>query len=71
MARASFSKKEIEIKTEKAHLEATLDALEREREAEATLAKAAVMEAVAVKLESESQCFTQVLPEQSTQPRTQ
>lgn len=44
-ARAAFSEREIRIKTEKARLDA-LDALERERKAEAAMAEAAVMEAV-------------------------
>lgn len=52
LRRAAFAKKEIEIKMEKARLEATLDALEKEGEAQATAAEAAVLEAAAASLET-------------------
>lgn len=73
-ARAAFSKREMEIKIEKASLEATLEALEKEREAEAALAEAAVMEAAVANLEmtsdykptqSSRQCTEQYVSEHS------
>nr|XP_054596974.1 uncharacterized protein LOC129163443 [Nothobranchius furzeri] len=51
-ARAAFAKKEIEVKLEKARLEATLHALHIEGEAQAAAAEAAVMEAAAASLET-------------------
>ena len=46
-ARAAYSRKEKELKIEKARLEAELDALNQERDVEAAIAKALVMEAAA------------------------
>lgn len=70
-ARAAFSKKEIEIKIEKARLEATLDALEKEREAEAALAEAVVMEAAAANLDAVSEHRAHLLTLQSPKQRTE
>lgn len=46
-ARAAYSRKEKELKIEKARLEAELDALNQERDVDAAIAKALVMEAAA------------------------
>ncbi|XP_067282638.1 uncharacterized protein [Pseudorasbora parva] len=72
-ARASFAKKEMEIKIEKARLEATLDAMEREREAEAAMAEAAVMEAAVADLEVKRSHHSASihLPQQSPRQRTE
>lgn len=70
--RAAFARKEIELKIEKAHLEATLDALEREGEAEAARAEAAVMEAAVANLEpSEIEHRPPLLPTQNSKQRTE
>lgn len=71
-ARAAFAKKEIEIKIEKARLEATLVALEKEGEAETARAEAAVMEAAVANLElAEINPKEQLLPTQSPKERTE
>lgn len=69
-ARASFIRKEMNIKIEKARLEAELDALKQEAEAEAAIAKAIVMENAAVELSSHgSQRDIESLPSQSPQDK--
>jgi len=71
-ARAAFARKEIELKIEKARLEATLDALEKEGEAEAARAEAAVMEAAVANLEpSEIEHRPPLLPTQNSKQRTE
>lgn len=49
----SFSRKEMEIKLEKARLEAELEALNQLREAEAAVAKAVIMEAAVIEYGSD------------------
>lgn len=70
-ARVAFSKREIEIKIEKAHLQAALEALEKEREAEAALAEAAVIEAAVANLDNPSDYKTQLIHKQSPQQWTE
>ncbi|XP_056629335.1 uncharacterized protein LOC130440302 [Triplophysa dalaica] len=70
-ARAAFSEREILIRTEKARLEATLDALEREREAVAARAEAAVMEAAAEEFEAREEYKPLLQPLQGAQQRTE
>lgn len=69
-ARASFIRKEMNIKIEKARLEAELDALRQEADAEAAIAKAIVMENAAVELSSHgSQGDFESIPSQSPQDK--
>ncbi|KAL1267084.1 hypothetical protein QQF64_002759 [Cirrhinus molitorella] len=72
-ARASFAKKEMEIKIEKARLEATLDVIDKEREAEAAMAEAAVMEAAVADLEMKKSSHSASihLPQESSRQRTE
>ncbi|KAL6465169.1 hypothetical protein MHYP_G00253020 [Metynnis hypsauchen] len=69
-ARAAFAKKEIELKLEKARLEATLHALEKEGEAQAAAAEAAVMEAAAASLETTVERPIHLPPLQSAHEHT-
>lgn len=69
-ARAFFVRKEIHIKIEKARLEAELDALKHEAEAEAAIAKAIAMENAAVELSSHGSIRDfESLPSQSPQDK--
>lgn len=69
-ARLAYAEKEMDIKVEKACLEATLDVLELQKEADAAMAKAEVMEFAAAQLDAAEQngefdfLPTQATPEQ-------
>lgn len=68
--RPAFANKEIEVKLEKARLEATLHALEKEGEAQAAAAEAAVMEAATASLETSVEHPIHLSQMQSSDERT-
>lgn len=65
-ARAAYSKKERELKIEKARLEAELDALWQDRDAEAAIVKALVMKATAERSSRVSLADFESLPKEQS-----